>query len=116
MDLAGRTAFHHDPIRAFVEATLMKAGFALLPPEERADVAAALAVEAQRRVGLELLRHLDPHSIKAFQALRRRGATEAEVRAFLDVRVPDAEDKTRAVLVAFGEECVEAAHRLQKII
>lgn len=103
----------HDPVRAYVEALLAKAGFAHAPAAERAATVEALTVEAQRRVGLELMRAIDPHSLQAFRQLAAENATEEELAAFFDVRVPDAEARVRAALEAFGQECLERALRLR---
>lgn len=100
---------HPDPVRAFVESTLDEAGFAHLPEAERAGTVAALIVEARRRIGLELVKAMDPHSLEAFKELERRGADSDEVAAFLDVRVPDAEGVVRSALSDFGEECRHVA-------
>lgn len=111
---AFKPQMHPDPVRAFVEATLDEAGFAHLPEAERAETAAALVVEARRRIGLELAKAMDPHSLEAFKEMERRGADSDEVAAFLDVRVTDAEGVVRAALAAFGEECKRVALDLSR--
>ena len=113
MDLPPVSAFAHDPIRAYVEALLSKAGFAHAPDEERAMTVAALTAEAQRRVGLELAHAIDPHSLREFRKMADDGAGEEEMAAFFDVRVPDAEARVRAALDAFGRECLDRAARLR---
>jgi len=112
-DLPPISAFAHDPIRAYVEALLFKAGFGHAPEEERATAVAALTAEAQRRVGLELTRAIDPHSLEQFRAMAKEGAGEDEMAAFFDVRVPDAEARVRAALDAFGKECLDLSGRLR---
>ena len=113
MDLPPVSAFAHDPIRAYVEALLSKAGFAHAPAAERAETVAALTAEAQRRIGLELSHAVDPHSLREFRAMAQEGAGEDEMAAFFDVRVPDAEARVRRALDAFGRECLEHAERLR---
>ncbi len=113
MDLPLVSVFAHDPIRAYVEALLAKAGFAHAPEEERAETVDALTVEAQRRVGFELMHAIDPHSLRAFRALAEEGASEDELIAFFDVRVPDAEARVRSALDRFGRECLDRAELLR---
>jgi hypothetical protein len=113
MDLPPVSAFAHDPIRAYVEALLSKAGFAHAPDPARAETVAALTAEAQRRVGLELAHAIDPHSLREFRAMAQDGAGEDEMAAFFDIRVPDAEVRVRKALDAFGRECLEHAERLR---
>lgn len=113
MDLPPVSAFAHDPIRAYVEALLSKAGFAHAPAAERAETVAALTAEAQRRIGLELAHAIDPYSLREFHAMARDGAGEDEMAAFFDVRVPDAESRVRKALEAFGRECLDHADRLR---
>lgn len=113
MDIPSVSAFAHDPIRAYVEALLAKAGFAHAPHAERAETVAALTAEAQRRIGLELSNAIDPHSLREFRKMADDGAGEDEMAAFFDVRVPDAEARVRKALDAFGRECLEHADRLR---
>lgn len=103
----------HDPVRSYVEALLARAGFAHAPAAERAETVEALTAEAQRRVGLELMQAIDPHSLQAFRQLAAEDATEDELAAFFDVRVPDAETRVRKALDAFGRECLDRALRLR---
>lgn len=112
-DLPPISTWSHDPVRAYVEALLAKAGFAHAPAAERAETVEALTAEAQRRVGLELMRAIDPHSLQAFRRLAAEQATEEELAAFFDVRVPDAEARVRGALEAFGRECLERAAHLR---
>lgn len=107
------SVFAHDPIRAYVEALVAKAGFAHAPAEERAETVAALTAEAQRRVGFELMHAIDPHSLDAFRRMAEEGASEDELIAFFDVRVPDAQTRVMAALDRFGRECLERASRLR---
>lgn len=113
MDLPSVSSFAHDPVRAYVDALLSKAGFAHAPMAERAETVAALTAEAQRRVGLELMQAIDPHSLEEFRRLAAEGAHEDELAAFFDVRVPDAEVRVRQALEAFGHECLDHASRLR---
>ncbi len=113
MDLPSVSVFAHDPIRAFVEALLAKAGFAHAPEEERAETVSALTAEAQRRVGFELMQAIDPHSLQAFRDMAEAGASEDELIAFFDVRVSGAEERVRAALERFGQECLDRAERLR---
>ena len=103
----------HDPVRGYVEALLAKAGFAHAPEAERAETVAALSAEAERRVGLALMRDMDAHSLEAFRRLATEEAGEDELAAFFDVRVPDAEARVRRALEAFGRECLDRAARLR---
>lgn len=112
-ELPSISSWSHDPIRAYVEALLAKAGFAHAPAAERAETVETLTAEAQRRVGLELMQAIDPHSLQAFRQLAAEDATEEELTAFFDVRVPDAEARVRRALEAFGQECLERALRLR---
>ncbi len=103
----------HDPVRAYVEALLARAGFAHAPELERAEAVTTLTAEAERRVGLELAGALDPHSLRAFRQLAADEASEEELAAFFDVRLPDAETRVRTALDAFGRECLERAVALR---
>lgn len=113
MDLPLVSVFSHDPIRAYVEALLAKAGFAHAPAEERAEAVDALTIEAQRRVGFELMHAIDSHSLAAFRDMAADGATEDELTAFFDVRVPDARERVSRALEAFGKECLARAETLR---
>ncbi len=103
----------HDPVRAYVETLLAKAGFAHAGGVERAEAVETLTAEAERRIGLELMQAVDPHSLQAFRQLAAEDATEEELAAFFDVRVPDAEARVRQALEAFGRECLERATALR---
>ena len=113
MDAPLVSVFAHDPIRAFVEALIAKAGFAHAPEEERAETISALTAEAQRRVGFELMHAIDPHSLEAFRVMAADGASEDELAAFFDLRVPNAEARVRSALDHFGRECLDRAARLR---
>ncbi len=113
MDLPLVSVCAHDPIRAYVEALIAKAGFAHAPEEERAETVAALTAEAQRRVGFELMHAIDPLSLETFRTLAAEGASEDELTAFFDIRVPDAEERVRTALERFGGECLDRAARLR---
>lgn len=104
-----------DPVRAFVETLLDEAGFATLSAAERADAVAALTAEAERRVGLALHRAVDGETLKGFESLADRRATEEEVAAFFDLRVPQAESIVRTALSAFGTECLETAKSFERV-
>jgi hypothetical protein len=104
----------HDPVRAYIEALLAKAGFAHAPAAERIVTVETLTAEAQRRIGLELIEAIDPHSLEAFRRLAAEDATEEELAAFFDVRVPDAEERVQKALEAFGHECLDRAVRLRQ--
>lgn len=108
------SVFTHDPVRAYVEALLAKAGFAHVPAEERAEAVATLVAEAQRRIGFELTHVIDPRSLQEFRELAAAGASEDEMIAFFDVRVPDAEKRVRQALDAFGRECLERIAHLRR--
>ena len=112
-DLPAISTLSHDPVRAYVEALLAKAGFAHAPEAERAETIMALTAEAQRRVGLELRHAIDPHSLETFRKMAAEEASEDELAAFFDLRVPDAEARVRRALEAFGRECLERAARLK---
>lgn len=103
----------HDPVRAYVEALLAKAGFAHAAAAERARAVVALTSEAQRRVGLELMHAIDEESLKQFREMAAEGANPDELAAFFDVRVPDAERRVHAALHAFGRECLDRAERIR---
>lgn len=107
------SVFAHDPIRAYVEALVARAGFAHAPEEERSEAVAALTAEAQRRVGFELMHAIDPYSLEAFRRLAQEGASEDELAAFFDIRVPDAQARVMAALDRFGHECLDRANRLR---
>ena len=107
------SAFAHDPVRAYVEALLAKAGFAHAPADERAEAVATLVAEAQRRIGFELTHVIDPRSLQEFRELASGGAGEDELAAFFDVRVPDAEMRVRRALEAFGRECLDRVAHLR---
>lgn len=112
-DLPPISTLSHDPVRAYVEALLAKAGFAHAPAAERLETVDTLTAEAQRRIGLELMQAIDPHSLQAFRRLAAEDATEEELAAFFDVRVPDAEARVRQALDDFGYECLDRARRLR---
>ncbi len=107
------SVFAHDPVRAYVEALVAKAGFAHAPEEERSEAVAALTAEAQRRIGFELMHAVDPHSLETFREMAEDGANEDELIAFFDVRVPDARSRVTDALERFGRECLERASRLR---
>lgn len=107
--------FYQDPLRAFVERTMARAGLLELPPDARAETATALMVEAQRRVGLEIFSCLDAGSLKRFRILFEHGATEEEISAFLSVRIPDLKERVARVLGSFGDECAASAARSSEV-
>lgn len=112
-ELPSPSAFAHDPVRAYVEALLVRAGFAHLPDDERVEAVAALTAEAQRRIGLEIAHAIDPHSLAEFRTMAEDGAGEDEMAAFFDIRVPEADARVRRALDGFGQECLEHAARLR---
>ncbi len=115
MPLVVNAHLYRDPARAFVETVLVEAGFSHLPPDEKAEAVAALTIEAQKRVGLDLMTALDMPSLTVFERLMESGADEAEIEAFFRVRVPDLDVRVRDALSAFGAECLESARRLESV-
>lgn len=110
------THLYRDSARAFVETLVVRCGLADASPETRAETVAALTLEAQRRVGLELMRRLDEHSLGYFNSLIQRGVEEEELAAFFRVRVPDAEASVERALASFGEECLRSARRIDEAV
>ena len=103
----------HNPfaesVAAFVERIMADAGLSRLPFEDRAATAAALAEEAQARVGLELLEAVDAWSLDEFRALVREGAADDEIAAFFRVRLPDADARAARALEGLRDECLRIA-------
>ncbi len=104
-----KTNPHQNPLRAYVESMLVEAGFRDLSPGMRADVTASLMQEAERRVGMELMRVSDPRTIEEFAALAEGGASDAELAAFFAVRVPDLQERIKGALTSFAKECLKEA-------
>ena len=101
-----------DPVRAFAESLVVEAGFADLEPEAKAELVTALMIEAQQRVGAELVETMDGPSLADFRQLADRDASEDEMTAFFVVRLPGFSERVQDVLNDFGAECLEAARRL----
>ena len=106
------THIYRDPVRAFVETILAEAGTAGMAPELKAEAVAALTIEAQKRIGLELAGAIDPDSLSQFQAVSGE-ATDEELTAFFALRVPDFESRVRKALADFGAECLASSERLR---
>ncbi len=105
---------HQDPLRAYVESVMLEAGFRDLSPEMRADLTASLMHEAERRVGLELMRATDERTLGEFEALVHGGASDAEVAAFFSVRMPDVRDRVKVALSDFSTECLRQAEAFRR--
>ena len=103
-----------NPLRAYVESMLVEAGFRDLSPSMRADVTASLMQEAERRVGMELLRISDRRTIDDFAALAEGGASDAELAAFFAVRVPDLRERIKGALAEFAKECLKEAEAFNR--
>lgn len=113
MTLAVRKHFYHDPIRGYVESMLSEAGLHGLSIDQRAECVAALAIEAQRRVGLTLMEALDDDSKEYFKALMDRLASEEEMAAFFSVRIPDFEERIKQSLADFSDEYLKSVNKLE---
>ena len=96
--------FYHDPVRGYVESLLTEVGLSGLSTEQRADCVTTLMIEAQRRVGLDMMKTLDDDSKEYFKDLMARDATEEEVAAFFNVRIPDHKKRVESSLEDFGNE------------
>jgi hypothetical protein len=101
-----------DPVRAFAETIVVEAGFGGLEPEAKAELVAALMLEAQQRIGADLLETMDAPSLEDFRRLTERESSEDEMTAFFQIRFPAFSQRVQDVLNDFGAECLEASRNL----
>lgn len=88
-----------------LEAVLDRANLHDLTPTERAETLSLLLIELQRRIGLNLLPHLDEDSEKHFKSLVERKAGSDELTAFFSIRIPDYQERVERIIESFCEEC-----------
>ena len=103
-----------DVIQNFVNENIKKAGIGDLPEDFKKDYTEKLAVEAQQRLGIMALSHLNGKGIKDFENLLKTAKTPKpqELLEFFDSRIPDFTQKVVETLKKFGEEFLAGAERL----
>lgn len=99
-----------DPLEHFAYELLRAAGLDALPEDAKAQFVVRLRDEAQRRMGIIAVQHLDPAALEEFNAMMAKATPDPNaVQAFFVARVPDFETKMREGLLAFAEEFVTAS-------
>ena len=100
-----------DPLEHFAYELLRAAGLDALPEDAKSQFVVRLRDEAQRRMGIIAVQHLDAAAIEEFNGMMAK-ATPPDpntVQAFFVARVPDFETKMRDGLLVFAEEFVTAS-------
>lgn len=103
-----------EPMQAYVDTLMERAGFASLPADLRQEYSDKIVIEANRRVGLTLLPLLNETSLKAFQKLMASSdATPAEAMTFFEKNIPDFQSKVQLALEEFAGEFLASATNLR---
>lgn len=107
------TATTRDPLEHFAYELLRAANLDALPEDAKSEFVVKIRDQAQRRMGVIAVQHLDAAALEEFNAMMA-ASTPPEptaVQAFFVAKIPDFETKIQAGLLALADEFVTAAKR-----
>lgn len=97
------------PLSAFVEELLVKAGMVTLPEDFRQQYILKLVSQVEERIGLKALAELDEEELAEFERMMQPPKPPAEVLAFFRLHIRDFPEKMQAVLDEFTAEFLQHA-------
>mgnify|MGYP001613482399 FL=1 len=100
-----------DPLEHFAYELLRAANLDALPEDAKAEVIVKIRDQAQRRMGIIAVQHLDATGLEEFNAMMA-ASTPPEpmaVQSFFVAKIPDFEAKMQEGLLALADEFVTAA-------
>ena len=105
------TATTRDPLEHFAYELLRAANLDALPEDAKAEVIVKIRDQAQRRMGIIAVQHLDAAGLEEFNAMMAASPPPepTSVQSFFNTKIPDFETKMQAGLLAFADEFVTAA-------
>lgn len=98
------------PLSAFVDALLVKAGMITLPDDFRQQYVQRLVSQIEERIGLKALAELDEEELAEFERMMQPPKPPAEVLAFFRQHIRDFPVKMQAVLDEFSQEFLQHAN------
>lgn len=102
-----------DPMQAYVDDLLQKAGLDKMPADFKVDYQEKLLVEVQRRLGVVAMKELSGEAIAKFAKLVEKQADFDEVRKFLADNIENYEEKIDKALQELAAEFVTATENLR---
>ena len=108
---ATQPATTRDPLEHFAYELLRAADLEALPEDAKSEFIVKIRDQAQRRMGVIAVQHLDAAGLEEFNAMIAASAppSSAAVQAFFTAKIPDFESKMQEGLLAFADEFVAAA-------
>ena len=102
-----------DPLEHFAYEVLRAAGLDALPEDAKSEFIVKIRDQAQRRMGVIAVQHLDEQGLGEFNALTSQTPPPdpAAVQSFFTAKIPDFESKMQEGLTAFADEFVAAAKK-----
>ncbi len=101
------------PILSFIDQMILDAGLDSVPDDQKKEYRTKLAAEAQKRIGLMALRHLDEESVGEFMKLLESNAKDFDVIIdFLVENVSEFDKKAAHELEVFANEFVSTSKKL----
>ncbi|MDO8598778.1 MAG: hypothetical protein Q7S02_01580 [bacterium] len=100
-----------DPLEHFAYEILRAAGLDALPEEAKSEFIVKIRDQAQRRMGVIAVQHLDAGALEEFNAMMAASAPPdpTAMQTFFTAKIPDFESKMQAGLLTFADEFVAAA-------
>lgn len=102
-----------DPLEHFAYELLRAANLDALPEEAKAEFVVKIRDQAQRRMGVIAVQHLDASALEEFNAMMAASTPPdpTAMQAFFIAKIPDFESKMQEGLLAFADEFVAAAKK-----
>lgn len=107
------TATTRDPLEHFAYEVLRAAGLDALPEDAKSEFIVKIRDQAQRRMGVIAVQHLDEQGLGEFNALMAQAPPPdpAAVQSFFTTKIPDFESKMQEAMMQFADEFVAAAKK-----
>ena len=103
--MAEKPQAQFDFLRSYIEQLLDKHGFETLSEETRAQYVPQFVAEAERRLGIALMPHLDESAAKEFESLlTNEDMTTDQLQSFWQTHVPNFESIVKETLENFAKE------------
>lgn len=105
-------------IQQFIKTVIKKAGMENLPKKFLDEYEGKLILEAQRRLGILMVKELDEKGIKAFDKLTQENPNpdQKALLDFFNSYIPDFKQKTENGLQDFGQEFVSELKQLKQTV
>ncbi|MFA6534017.1 MAG: DUF5663 domain-containing protein [Patescibacteria group bacterium] len=100
-------------ILGFIDDLIKQAGLDQVPEDFKVRYRDQLAAEAQKRLGLEMMKHLDAAGLDEFAALTEENAKPAAMQVFLAKAVPNYAALAQEAMKAFAGEFLAGAEKLR---